>query len=199
MATRKEKAAQTRAKIVAAAVKLVKEKGYDKTSVNDIVKEAGVAKGSFYVYFKNKEEIVGEISLGNFSRITIDPTFEDKPIFDRLTGVLTSYLHFIVEGGLNNCQKWTSAVASAFREDGEKLLRFHEGNILSILQDGLERGELQPQTPIVDIAKCITAQFYGITFYWAITDGKCNPAQMMKSYCEMQLEKTLKPYIRSLI
>lgn len=196
MATRKEKAVQTRAKIVAAAVKLVKEKGYDQTSVNDIVKEAGVAKGSFYVYFKNKEEIVGEISLGNFTRITLDPIFEDKPIFERLTGVLTSYICFIVESGLQNCQKWTRDVASVFRADGEKLLNFHENNILSILQDAVKKQELQADAPIFDIAKCITAQFYGITFCWAITDGKCDPIKMMQTYCEMQLKKTIKQFAR---
>ena len=31
--------------------KVLREKGYDSTTVSDIVKEAGVAQGTFYLYF----------------------------------------------------------------------------------------------------------------------------------------------------
>jgi AcrR family transcriptional regulator len=33
-------------------------KGYDKTSVNEIIEKLGIAKGTFYYYFKSKEEIL---------------------------------------------------------------------------------------------------------------------------------------------
>lgn len=32
--------------------------GYDKTTINDILKEIGIAKGTFYHYFKSKEEVM---------------------------------------------------------------------------------------------------------------------------------------------
>ena len=35
---------------------LLWSKGYNATSVNDIVKEAGIPKGSFYFYFESKED-----------------------------------------------------------------------------------------------------------------------------------------------
>lgn len=39
------------------AFKLFTEKGINHTSIQDIVNQAGVAKGTFYLYFKNKYEI----------------------------------------------------------------------------------------------------------------------------------------------
>jgi len=36
-------------------------KGVDGTSVNDIVKQAGIAKGTFYLYFKNKDDLINEV------------------------------------------------------------------------------------------------------------------------------------------
>ena len=42
--------------ILAAARKLFKEKGYDGTTIADIVKEAGVAQGTFYLYFSSKRD-----------------------------------------------------------------------------------------------------------------------------------------------
>ncbi|AIC94499.1 MULTISPECIES: TetR/AcrR family transcriptional regulator [Shouchella] len=41
-----------------AALPLLAQKGFHKTKVSDIVKEAGVAQGTFYWHFKNKEAIV---------------------------------------------------------------------------------------------------------------------------------------------
>lgn len=43
--------------ILTAAMELFKEKGYEKTTVSDIVKAAGIAQGTFYIYYKNKEDV----------------------------------------------------------------------------------------------------------------------------------------------
>ena len=47
-----------REEIIQAAKKLIIEKGYRKTSVQDITDEAGIAKGSFYTYFKSKDYLM---------------------------------------------------------------------------------------------------------------------------------------------
>ena len=40
---------------------LFEEKGYDKCSVNDILNRIGIAKGTFYHYFRSKEELLDAI------------------------------------------------------------------------------------------------------------------------------------------
>ncbi|MFA5453339.1 MAG: TetR/AcrR family transcriptional regulator [Candidatus Methanomethylophilaceae archaeon] len=40
------------------SIELFEEKGYENTSVDDIIKKMGVAKGLFYYYFKSKDEIL---------------------------------------------------------------------------------------------------------------------------------------------
>lgn len=47
--------------LLSAAHKLFREKGVDNTSVSDIVKEAGVAQGTFYNYYKSKDEIFAAV------------------------------------------------------------------------------------------------------------------------------------------
>ncbi len=44
-----------------AAQQLFFEKGYEKTSVNHIIEKVGVAKGTFYHYFKSKEELLDKL------------------------------------------------------------------------------------------------------------------------------------------
>jgi AcrR family transcriptional regulator len=43
------------------AERLFVEKGYDHTSPSDIIRNAGVAQGTFYYYFRSKDEIVESI------------------------------------------------------------------------------------------------------------------------------------------
>ncbi|PRY01547.1 TetR family transcriptional regulator [Allonocardiopsis opalescens] len=47
-----------RAELAALAVRLFTEKGYDATTVDDIAREAGVSKRSFFRYFATKEDAV---------------------------------------------------------------------------------------------------------------------------------------------
>ena len=61
-ATEKRKNAK-RQLIIDTAAKVFAEKGYHNTSVKDIVEEASVSVGSFYFYFKGKEELFIELYL----------------------------------------------------------------------------------------------------------------------------------------
>lgn len=56
--TRKEKAIQTKNKIYKSAELLFKKHGLEPVNVDDIVKHAGVAKGSFYVHFESKDAVI---------------------------------------------------------------------------------------------------------------------------------------------
>jgi len=51
------KAGITKEQIVNAAASIFNEKGLENTTVDDIAKKAGIAKGSIYLYFKTRDEI----------------------------------------------------------------------------------------------------------------------------------------------
>lgn len=50
-----------REQILDGAWRVFRSKGFDAASMNDITKEAGVSKGTIYVYFANKEELYGAL------------------------------------------------------------------------------------------------------------------------------------------
>ncbi|MBG9536471.1 TetR family transcriptional regulator [Bacillus thuringiensis] len=54
---------ERRKEILETAERLFLTKGYTKTTINDILKEIGIAKGTFYHYFKSKEEVMDEIIM----------------------------------------------------------------------------------------------------------------------------------------
>lgn len=57
------RAKRRRAEIVAAAVKLFSEKGFDATSVTDIAEEVGILAGSLYYHISSKEDLLFDILL----------------------------------------------------------------------------------------------------------------------------------------
>jgi AcrR family transcriptional regulator len=63
---KKRKALETKLAIVEAGIKLFYEKGFTKTKISDITEKANVAHGTFYVYFKSKEDFF--ISILTMSR-----------------------------------------------------------------------------------------------------------------------------------
>lgn len=66
--------------LVEIAEKLFLEKGYEETSVDDILNASGLSKGGFYHYFKSKEDVLLD-SISNFAEnllTELEPLIEDK-------------------------------------------------------------------------------------------------------------------------
>jgi AcrR family transcriptional regulator len=89
------KSEQTRTLILETALRLFQERGYDRTTMRSIAKEAGVSVGNAYYYFASKEHLV----QGFYDRIGAEHQAAVRPILDRetdletrLAGVLTSWL-----------------------------------------------------------------------------------------------------------
>jgi AcrR family transcriptional regulator len=92
---RSSKGEQTRTAIVAAALRLFREKGYEATTMRAIAREAGVATGNAYYYFSSKEELV----LQFYARIQADHERACQPVLEaearlgrRLNGVLRALI-----------------------------------------------------------------------------------------------------------
>jgi AcrR family transcriptional regulator len=60
-----------RGQIIDGAKRVFMKVGFDAASMNDITREAGVSKGTIYVYFENKEDLFGEIIEQERQRITL--------------------------------------------------------------------------------------------------------------------------------
>ncbi|MET1412515.1 TetR/AcrR family transcriptional regulator [Roseibium sp. HPY-6] len=88
----------TRKAILSAAERVIGARGYNDASIGHITSEAGVAQGTFYIYFKTKEEVFSELVLemGRLVRHTISEATQD--IEDRLSAEkegLRAFLEFV--------------------------------------------------------------------------------------------------------
>lgn len=73
--------------IVHAAIQMFREKGIDKTTVSDIVKNAGIEQGTFYLYFSSKLALmpaIAEVMVEKTMDIVKDTVQEDAPFQEKL-------------------------------------------------------------------------------------------------------------------
>lgn len=101
-----KKAERTKAKLTASARKLISERGFDNVSVEEITKDAGVAKGTFYHYFVCKEDVVREFSTRVIEEIfTTAMTMPGGPQ-EKLTYYFNAILHEADRMGVNLIRQW---------------------------------------------------------------------------------------------
>ncbi|MFS0918624.1 TetR/AcrR family transcriptional regulator [Brevibacillus sp. 179-C 1.1 NHS] len=88
-----------RAEIVEAAGELFRSQGYVHTTVDAIIQKVGVAKGTFYYYFKSKEEILEafvqsmvDTLCEQYKKIADDPSLG---VMDKVRLMLRSQSHVI--------------------------------------------------------------------------------------------------------
>ena len=90
----KSKGSLTKEKIIAEATRLVHRKGFEATTINDLVKATGLKKGCLYFHFSGKEELslaILEKAKGDFFSF-LDSILSGKTPGDRLNNLFKGLL-----------------------------------------------------------------------------------------------------------
>lgn len=109
--------AESQKKILTAAIQLFAEKGYQATSVSDIARKAGMAKGIIYHYFSTKEDLLWKIleSSENQMFAYYNELVGELPAKQKLVNFLMAYGQTLVE----NAKVWKILTNLLF-VDGKK-------------------------------------------------------------------------------
>ena len=97
---RQAQARQTERNILQAALTLMRERGFDKVSIRDICKQAGITTGAFYHHFPSKESLLnkGFAPLDDYMEAALRGHEADEPA-ERLGHILSAYARFLEEEG----------------------------------------------------------------------------------------------------
>ncbi|WP_136806553.1 TetR/AcrR family transcriptional regulator [Desulfosediminicola flagellatus] len=90
-----KKPEERKSEIVAAACQLFLSKGYDSTTMKDVMVELNIAKGTIYHYFRSKEELLEAVILS----VAEEEFLRLKKIFDDSNGTaLERVRHLVIAG-----------------------------------------------------------------------------------------------------
>ena len=199
--TNRQKAAmETRKRLLIAARKLLYDKDFSEITVADIAKEAGVAVGSFYVYFKRKEDIVEGLEDYDFYHLAqIVNGMSEKGILDRLAYYCHEFMKGIEDYGLEITRQWirnnVAPQRMCYSKGDDTKYTFDVRTLQSILQEGVTCGLLKPETPVDDLALFINAELYGLMLAWCMSNGAVVGSERTETLVRQGLAKIFEPYI----
>lgn len=96
---RQKRSIEKKNKIIDAAYKVFNERGYNNTTTVDIAKEAGIATGSVYAYFKDKKDVFIQ-ALHKYSNIMEELVlnkFDQIPVEEDLLNVIKEVINILIE------------------------------------------------------------------------------------------------------
>jgi AcrR family transcriptional regulator len=148
----REKRARTRAQLIAAATKLFAKRAVESVTVDEVVEEAGVAKGTFYVHFEDLRELttaVAEELVASFDDLLQPVRLSLKEPALRIAFGCSCFLDkALTDPG------WAGVVARmvAAAPNGGEVARHRVFEDLRAFSRGLPRGGISPQLSLEIVA-----------------------------------------------
>lgn len=174
---RQVRSQQVKNRIFEAAVKLIKEHGYEYVTVNNVCSTAGVSVGSFYHHFANKDELISYYLVAGYEKYQAE--FEDA-VFDDVVGSVVKiyqiYSRFCMEQGLEFIKNYYNANNKSLDTSGAnvrvpgKLPILYETYV--VLSQAQEDGYIRSDADTAQLADDICTLEKGNIFEWALSDGR---------------------------
>jgi len=162
-------------KIIETAWRLFYEQGYDTTTIEQIISECKVSKGTFYHYFSAKTDLFSSLSdLFDEQYLAIvknlDPTLHS---FDKLI-YMSKHLFKYIEDKVP-VDILAYLYSSQVTQKGEKHLlnqkRYYYKVLMLIIEEGQKNNELKNERSSRELMKIYAMQERSILYDWCICEG----------------------------
>ncbi|MGZ9817202.1 TetR/AcrR family transcriptional regulator [Peribacillus simplex] len=167
---------KTREKILKISLKLFSEKGYDKVTVDEIVKKSGTSKGSFYQHFSAKSDIflVRFIEVDDYYREVFRSFPVDMDATEKLFIFICKLMRFLEEEMGKNLMKviYSSALDSKehtyFLISNRSLFQI----IRSLVEEAKEQNNIDTDQSVNEISQLIIQSLMGIIYHWGLNNSE---------------------------
>jgi TetR/AcrR family transcriptional repressor of nem operon len=163
---------KSREKILEVASQLFHKKGYQQTSVDEILEKSRVTRSNFYYHFKSKEELAlevldmrikqfeADVIASNLGQISLSPKKRLHRLYDR---VIAFHQGLKCSGGcpFGNLAIEMSDVNEKFRKRLSEFFKRWEEAIESCIREGIEKGDFRGDIEPSFVAGLILSQLEG--------------------------------------
>ncbi len=168
-----KKGNETQKKIFNAALNLIKEKGYDETTLVEICRVAEVSNGTFYHHFKSKQDIL--LGYVRNESIELDEYYKSiskDSYLEALNQVIDWQIDYYLIKGYEFIANLYSTIVLSRYDDWAT----DEYSLIPILNDcfkkGQEKGTFSKDIEAKIMADTLFHIIYSVTTNWCIENGK---------------------------
>ncbi|WUH65858.1 TetR/AcrR family transcriptional regulator [Streptomyces sp. NBC_00440] len=183
-------------RLLAAATRLFAERGYDRTSVQEIVEAAGVTKGALYHYFGSKEDLLQEVysRLLRLQQERLDAFADsDAPVEQRLREAAADVVVTTIEN-LDDASIFFRSMHQLSPEKNKQVRlerrRYHE-RFRALVEEGQRIGVFSKAVS----ADLVVDYHFGSVHHlstWYRPDGPLTPRELAEQLADLLL-RALRP------
>jgi len=168
---------EKRVRIIDAAITVFAEKGFHQARVTDIASQAGVADGTIYLYFRNKEDLLltifeEKMQLINAGLAGVLDGIDDP--FDRIRAFARYHFSLVQKHrALAEVLQVELRLSNKFlKEYRPKPLWQYLGSFANILRDGQESGKVRKDVDLFTAKWAFFGALDELAMQWVLSRGK---------------------------
>ncbi len=173
--------------IIETSIRLFGEKGFKETSIQDLMDELEVTKGTFYYYFKSKEQLLKDIHLQYIDRLIKHQEMiigdESLSSTEKIHQMILSLITDIKEHGLRAkvfFREMRHLHGKNFSVVVKKRDQFRK-NIENVIEDGMSNGEFRKDLP-ADIVAFGILGMANWSYFWFDPEGEVSDEQVSRIF-----------------
>lgn len=162
---------ETKTHILEMGAQIVHQKGFNATGIQEVLNAAAVPKGSFYFYFKSKEEfglqLIDYFSDFLFSKMDELLKADNVAPLNKLWNYFEWFLVYFEQnnftGGcpIGNLAQEMGDLNDSFREKLKPVFDKMKANIAQCLEEAQQKGDLSPALDIFNLSDFIVSSWQG--------------------------------------
>lgn len=180
-----------KARIVTAAWQLFHDKGYDHTTVDDIIELSGTSKGSFYYYFNTKDELLSTLStvLDDYYEELYAEMDQGMDNYEKLM-YLNYKVHSMIEERIN-IELLASLYSTQLTAKGQRYLldqnRVYYRLISRVVEEGQKKGQIRSDKSISEITKYYSLCERALISDWCLSKGDYSLGEYSREYMPVMM------------
>ena len=185
---------ETKQKLINCARNLFREKGFNNTTVDDIIREADSSKGGFYTHFKSKEELL-------FNMVPlIDAAYEEflemNTRADHTLDKIILYIEYVFniisdEIGLEFISNIYVSQLKNLKTESFLIAteRKYYQVLEKLIEEGKARNEIKKEVNVKQTVNFITTCFRGVIYDWCLHKGEFNLTEYGKEMMDIMVSR----------
>jgi AcrR family transcriptional regulator len=187
----------TEEKLINAAIELMSKNGYHRTTVANIVKAAGVAQGTFYLYYESKKNLFLSLMERFYSLLQdallgvgwdIESITSEEEIAQKIRLAIQNILQVYQDNAIlaRIFLREAMGLEPDFAELWDSIIERLAAFAVLIMDQSIERGLLPPQNSQI-VAHCVVGMIERVAYYWLFQENEFELEEVVDALARFEL------------
>lgn len=187
-----EKQNKKRREIALKAIPIIDQYGFNNISISDLCKKIDLSVGSFYHYFRDKNDVIMELFslIDSYYRNYVEEQIKncDNKLY-AIKVFCLKYGHYSIGCGLEVCRQISLVPLISYEEQFMSKDRYMNLLLTSIIKEGIDKKQITSQFTEDQLCNLILTMVRGYCFDWCKRNAEYDIVQAIEQHCNLILNQ----------